>query len=224
MTLKPGAHIAFTGIDGAGKSTQAGLLAKYVRDNYGPTYLFEPRTDLVSQLMIDLAWQYGRVGRREYFGHYAVDFAKAFDGIRDYFGTAAPLLAAGMHVITPRSVYCRLATSIGESGERDKRLEQVLGLIPKPDLLFWIDVDPTVAFQRITARGIDAEDPNFLQVFCNALRSMPEVKDWVSIDGNRGVEQISLEIIEEVTEFFEEKQTINWLGIEAVRNMGVRNG
>lgn len=64
MGIRPGAHFAFTGIDGAGKSTQAGLLAKYVRDNFGPTYLFEPRTDLVSQLMVDLAWQHGRVGRR----------------------------------------------------------------------------------------------------------------------------------------------------------------
>ncbi len=202
ITLKSGAHFAFTGIDGAGKSTQAGLLAKYVRDNFGPTYLFEPRTDLISQLMVNLAWQYGRVGRREYFGHYAVDFAKAFDVIRDHFGTAAPLLAAGMHVITPRSSYCRLATSIGMSGQRDKRIEQVLGLIPKPDLLFWLDIDPNVAFQRITFRAIDAEDFDFLQVFCNALRSMPEAKDWVRIDGDRGVEEISLEIVEHVTEFF----------------------
>jgi hypothetical protein len=29
-------------------------------------------------MMVDLAWQHGRVGRREHFGHYAVDFAKAF--------------------------------------------------------------------------------------------------------------------------------------------------
>lgn len=206
MILKSGVHFAFTGIDGAGKSTQAGLLAKYVRDNFGPTYLFEPRTDLVSQLMVDLAWQYGRVGRREYFGNYAVDFAKAFDVVRDHFGTAAPLLAAGMHVVTPRSSYCRLATSIGMSGERDKRIEQVLCLIPKPDLLFWLDVDPNVAFQRITARGIDVEDPDFLQAFCNALRNMPEAKSWVRIDGNKGIGEISYEIKEHVAWFFKENR------------------
>lgn len=208
MSLKPGAHFAFTGIDGAGKSTQAGLLAKYVRDNFGPTYLFEPRTDLVSQLMVDLAWQYGRVGRREYFGHYAVDFAKAFDVVKDHFGTAAPLLAGGMHVVTPRSSYCRLATSIGMSGERDKRIEQVLGLIPKPDLLFWLDIDPDVAHKRITARGIDAEDIDFLQAFCSALRAMPESKNWIRINGNRGVREISSEILGYVAEFFKTGRTI----------------
>lgn len=206
MTLKPGAHFAFTGIDGSGKSTQAGLLAKYVRDNFGPTYLSEPRTDLISQLMVDLAWQYGRVGRREYFGDYAVDFAKAFDVIRDHFGTAAPLLAAGMHVISPRSSYCRLATSIGMGGGRDNRIEQVLGVIPRPDLLFWIDVDPAVAYQRITARGIDAEDFDFLQAFCGALRSMPEATDWVRIGGDRRVEQISDEIKEHVSDFFKKSK------------------
>lgn len=202
MALIPGAHFGFTGIDGAGKSTQAGYLAKHVRDNFGPTYLFEPRTDLVSQLMVNLAWQYGRVGRRKYFGDYAVDFAKAFDVIRDHFGTAAPLLATGMHVITPRSAYCRLATSIGMGGARDERVEQVLGLIPKPSLLFWIDVDPIVAFQRIAARGIDTEELSFLEAFCGALRSMPESKDWIRIDGGKPIEAIAQEIREHVNSFF----------------------
>lgn len=206
MEVKLGSHFAFTGIDGAGKSTQAGLLAKFVRDNFGPTYLFEPRTDLVSQLMVDLAWQYGRTGRREYFGHYAVDFAKAFDVIRDHFGTAAPLLAAGMHVISPRSSYCRLATAIGMSGERDKRIEQVLGLIPKPDLLFWLDVDPEVGFQRITARGIDAEDFEFLQAFCGALRGMSERTAWIRIEAARRVEEISEEIRRHVCDYFKQKE------------------
>lgn len=202
MTLKPGTHFAFTGIDGAGKSTQAGFLAKHIRDNFGPTYLFEPRTDLVSQLLVNLAWQYGGTGRRKYFGDYAVDLSKAFDVIRDHFGMEAPLLAAGMNVVTPRSSYCRLATAIGMSGGRDKRIEQVLDLIPRPDLLFWIDVDPAVAFQRITARGIDTEDLEFLQAFCGALRTMPESKDWVRIDGNKRIEEISDEIKKYVNDFF----------------------
>jgi dTMP kinase len=206
MALERGVHFAFTGIDGAGKSTQAGLLAKYIRDSLGPTYLSEPRTDLISQLQINLAWQHGHTGRREYFGDYAVDFAKAFDVVRDHFGTVAPLLIGGMHVIEPRSPYCRLATSIGMSGKRDKRIEQVLGLIPKPDLLFWIDIDPYVAFQRITARGIDTEDISFLEVFSGVLRSMPEAKDWIRITGNREVEEISHEIAEHVTEFFKRKR------------------
>ena len=204
--MKTGTHFVFTGIDGAGKSTQAGLLAKYVRDNFGPTYLSEPRTDLISQLMVVLAWQYGRMDRREYFGHYAVDFAKAFDVVRDYFGTPAPLLAAGMHVIEPRSSYCRLATSIGMYGKRDERIAHVLGLIPKPNLLFWLDTEPDVAFQRITARGIDTMDLDFLEVFCSALRSMPEAKNWVRIDGNRGIEEISREITEHVAEFFKKNR------------------
>lgn len=131
-----------------------------------------------------------------------MDFAKAFDVIRDHFGTAAPLLAAGMHVISPRSSYCRLATAIGMSGGRDKRIEQVLGLIPKPDLLFWLDVDPELAFQRITARGIDAEDLDFLVAFCGALRSMPEANGWIRINGARGVEEVAKEIRGRVGDFF----------------------
>jgi thymidylate kinase len=33
-TLKRGYHISFTGIDGAGKSTQAGKLAFYLQQKY----------------------------------------------------------------------------------------------------------------------------------------------------------------------------------------------
>jgi thymidylate kinase len=156
-------------------------------------------------MMVNLAWQHGRVGRREYFGDYAVDFAKAFDVVRDHFGTAVPLLAAGMHVVTPRSAYCRLATSIGMGGFRDKRIEQVLSLIPDPDLLFWIDIEPELALARITARGIDSEDLDFLRAFCFALRGMPEARGWIRIDGDQAIQQVSQEIREHVRQFFEKR-------------------
>ncbi len=94
--LKRGIHIQFTGIDGAGKSTQAGKLTYYLLKKYGPTYLAESRTDFVSKLMHTLVWQHGHTDRRTYYGDHVVDFAKAFDVIRNHNTEIEPLLTAGM--------------------------------------------------------------------------------------------------------------------------------
>lgn len=184
LPWKQGIHIAFTGIDGSGKSTQAGRLTHHISKNYGRAYLAEPRTDLTSQLLHILAAQHGKAGRRQYFGSPLVDFSKAFDVVRDYYATVAPLLAAGMHVIEPRSIYCRIAMAFGKSGMRDEKLDQVLAIIPQPDMIFWIDMDPEVALARIEKRGTDSEDLSTLRQFSGAYRKIQEASSWVHINGN----------------------------------------
>ena len=181
---KKGFHIAFTGIDGAGKSTQAGRLTHHIQTMYGRAYFAEPRTDLISQLLHTLAHQHGQTGRRAYYGNHVVDFSKAFDVVRDYYSTIAPLLSGGMHVIEPRTVYCRIAMALAMEGARDKKTEEVLATIPRPDLLFWIDTDPTVALARINKRGIDTDRLGNLQSFSQAFRQMPESESWIRLNGN----------------------------------------
>lgn len=189
-----GVHLAFTGIDGAGKSTQAGYLALHMSTKYGPTYFAEPRTDLVSKLLHRLAWQHGQTSRRKYFGDHVVDFSKSFDVVRDHFSTLEPLLIAGMHVVEPRSVPCRTAMALAMSGTRDEKTEQVLSLIPKPDLLFWIDTDPELALERVKRRGIDSENLHDLQLFHAAYHQMPESSNWVRIDGNQSENEVAEQV------------------------------
>lgn len=192
--LQRGVHIAFTGIDGAGKSTQAGLLSHYIRTKHGATYLSEPRTDLVSQLLHSLAHQHGRVGRREYFGNFTVDFSKSFDVVREHFSTIEPILVSGMHVIEPRSVYCRIATSIGMSGKRDKKIDHVFSLVPVPRLIIWLDVNPQIASERVRARGADIESLDSLQRFAKGYMKIKERNSWARIDGNASVEEVFLKV------------------------------
>jgi len=199
---KTGLHIAFTGIDGAGKTTQAGKLAFHIKQKYGPTYLAEPRTDLVSQMLHVLAWKHGQTSRREYFGDHIVDFSKAFDVVRDYYSTVAPLLASGMHVVEPRSIFCRIAMAFAMNGARDKKTEQVLSVIPKPNLLFWVDTNPSVALARIQRRGIDTEKLEDLRRFSRAYHKMPESADWVQIQGDKAQKTLEKEIRRHVDDLF----------------------
>lgn len=202
VSWKAGIHVAFTGIDGAGKTTQAGKLAHYIQQKYGRTYLAEPRTDLISQLLHVLAWQHGQKGRREYFGNHIVDFSKAFDVVRDYYATIAPLLAAGMHVVEPRSIYCRSVMAFAMSGSRDEKTEEVLSIIPKPNLLFWIDISPAIALTRIQKRGTDTETLENLRKFSGAYHKMPTSTDWVPIDSDRARNKVFNEIKKRVDPLF----------------------
>ncbi len=199
---KQGVHFGFTGIDGSGKSTQAGHLAFYMKKRFGPTYLAEPRTDMISQLLHSLAWHHGKVGRRKYYGNRMVDFAKSFDVVRDYQTTLVPLLSAGTHVVEPRSVFCRSAMAFAMNGERDIKTEEVLGLIPKPDLLFWLDTKPDIALERINRRAIDCETLRDLQLFYDAYHKIPESRNWIHIDGNAEELAIAEQIRKHVDAFF----------------------
>lgn len=180
---KRGTHIAFTGIDGAGKSTQAGKLALYVEEHYGKAYLAEPRNDFVSKTMHVLAGHHGK-SRREYYSDHVVDFAKAFDVVQNHYTTLEPLLVAGMHVIEPRSIYCRIMMTLAMSEVRDEKTEEVLSLIPKPDMLFWLDTHPEIAFQRVRKRGIDVEVLDDLKKFSAAYRTSAKGMRWIRVRGN----------------------------------------
>lgn len=190
---KRGIHVQYTGIDGAGKSTQAGRITYYLLKKYGPTYFAESRTDFISKLMHALAWQHGHTDRRTYYGDHVVDFAKAFDVIRNHNAEIEPLLAAGMHVVEPRSIYCRTVMALAMTGERDEKTEQLLELIPKPNVLFWIDTDPNVSLRRVQKRGIDVEKLEDLEKFSSAFRAMFSSQKWVRIDGNMTQQKIFLE-------------------------------
>lgn len=183
MPWQRGKHIAFTGIDGAGKSTQAGKLAYYVCERYGRAYLAESRSDFVSKTMHTLAGHHG-MGRREYYGDHVVDFAKAFEVVLNHYTTIEPLLVAGTHVIEPRSIYCRTMMALAMSGLRDAKTEEVLDLIPKPDLLFWIDIDPQVALERVKKRAIDTETLHDLQCFSDAFKDTADTYEWLRVPGN----------------------------------------
>ncbi len=80
------------------------------------------------------------------------------------------------------------------TGERDEKTEQLLDLIPKPDLLLWVDTDPQIALGRVQKRGIDIEKLDDLEKFSEALRAMYPSQSWLRIDGNAAQQRIFLEI------------------------------
>jgi len=200
MTVR-GAHIAFGGIDGAGKSVQAAKLVRRLCDAGQPGYLLEGKEDFVVQVMRSIA---GRRGQsvRAYFGSDAVDLAKAFDTLRDQVHMVAPLTANGTFVVQPRTAYDRLALARAAGSRNLQAIEEVSFYAGVPDLTIWIDVPVDVALERIERRGIDWEDPVALRQFANHLSAMAPNHDWLRIDGNRDIDTVHEEIWTEVESRF----------------------
>src|SRR5436190_1583996 len=112
-----GLHIGFAGTDGAGKSTQAGKLNRRFNKSGRMSYYFEGKEDFAVQVMRGVVAKHGLRSVRSYFGNDAVDFAWAFDTLRDHLHMVAPLKASGCVVVQSRSGYDRiaLARAFGDS-------------------------------------------------------------------------------------------------------------
>lgn len=192
-----GLYIGFTGLDGAGKSTQASVLAQRLRSLGAQCYVCEPKDDLVAQAAIAFAKRKG-LSHREYYGTFAFELAKAFAAVRHHYSVVAPMLAAGVTVIDPRTNNCRLALAVAHSCLSVEKLKEVYDLVEQHDILINIQVLPEVAYQRVLTRNTDTESLEDLRKFSESLEQLTP-STAVCVDGDQdqsAVAQIIFESIE----------------------------
>lgn len=141
--------VSFESIDGAGKSTQAKLLADYCYDNQIPHILTrEPGTHYLKEcgemrrLLLDPA--YSLCPRTSLF-LYLADRAQHVNNI------IRPALEQGKLVISDRFIDSTVAYQAAEGIFRREDLEALNTFATEnlvPDITFWIDLDPIVASER----------------------------------------------------------------------------
>jgi len=201
-----GLHIGFAGTDGAGKSTQAGKLNRRFNKSGRMSYYFEGKEDFTVQMMRAVVAKHGQRSVRSYFGSAAVDFAWAFDTLRDHLHMVAPLKASGCVVVQSRSGYDRIALARAFGDENVEQIEEITLLAGGPDLTVFLDVPIDVAIERINRRALDSEDPDLLTRLRNELVTMAKRSPWLRVDGVGTPDEVHERVWSAVSAWMEREQ------------------
>jgi len=182
--------VAIVGIDGAGKTTQARLLATWLAACGHPADY----------------WQ--NAGGRRWFGRFAQVFGRSdaqallgiggmlfVESVLRWLAIARALIRSRLrrHIaVMDRYSWCQYASirahpsgSPAQSRRRERRARWFYGLFPEPDLTVFLAVTPGRAYARVETRGTDHEDLAYLAAADAAYRSLAEARRFVVIDANR---------------------------------------
>lgn len=184
--------VSLAGLDGAGKTTQAKLLAQWLTGcGYSVAIEAPPGPSLARRTLSELAGELGVADYHDVFGPDATHLITAFMRYRDWTERVLPVLPARQWVVTDRSALCHYAAAkaVGATNEADLRL--VLGRLPRPDLVIYLDVSPREAHRRLTERGgAGQERMAFLRANDRAYRALPEFGEFEIVPGSGSVEQV----------------------------------
>jgi dTMP kinase len=136
-----GSFIVIEGPDASGRSTQIQKITeKLEADGHAVVNTGLKRSDLISKGIIEAKRNY--VGRRTMALYYAADFADQLEN------KIIPALKAGFVVISDRYIYTLIARS-SVRGIDKNWLHQLHSFAIKPDLIFYLNVDPYNLIHRV---------------------------------------------------------------------------
>jgi dTMP kinase len=215
-----GSFIVIEGPDASGRSTQIQRITeKLESDGHAVVNTGLKRSDLISKGIIEAKRNY--VGRRTMALYYAADFADQLEN------KIIPALKAGFVVIADRYIYTLIARS-SVRGINKNWLHQLHSFAIKPDLIFYLDVDPYNLIHRVFKKnksldyyesGADlgiSDDifDSFIKyqyLLKKEFNMMQNRYGLVNVDGDKDIDDIYEEIESRISEYLNNKKsdTIN---------------
>src|SRR5919109_1801740 len=199
-----GRLIVIEGPDASGRSTQIGMItSKLEADGHAVLNTGLRRSELVSGGIVEAKREH-MLGRRTMSLFYAADFADQLEN------KIIPALRSGYIVLADRYIYTLMARD-AVRGISKRWSHNLFGFAIKPDLVYYLDVDPTELVHRVFQKnssldyyesGVDlglSEDmlESFLkyqQLIGKEFQRLQKRYCIVPINGNRSVVEINSEL------------------------------
>lgn len=183
-----GKFIVFEGIDGAGTTTQANLLFKYLKGQGEKVHLTgEPTRSLIGGLIE------GQISGDWQSSPECLQLLFTADRAHHLEKEIIPLLKKGITVICTRYILSTLAY-----GDLDIKDEKWLMEINKkfilPDMTFLLKVSPKICIQRIEKERFHKElfekEDKLKKVFKNYLKFAKKFKNIYIVDGEKSIKEV----------------------------------
>ncbi|MDN5846949.1 MAG: dTMP kinase [Candidatus Nitrosocosmicus sp.] len=206
-----GSFIVIEGPDASGRSTQIQKITeKLEADGHAVVNAGLKRSDLISKGIIEAKRNF-QVGRRTMALYYAADFADQLEN------KIVPALKAGFIVISDRYIYTLIARS-SVRGINKNWLHQLHSFAIKPDLIFYLNVDPYNLIHRVFKKnksldyyesgsdlGISADIFDSFIKYQYLLKKefilMQKKYGLIDIDGNKSIDDIYNNIQTKISEY-----------------------
>ena len=174
--------IVFEGIDGCGKSTQCSMLYEFIKSKNIPVQLlYEPTNGEYGQKIRKFLQNQTPISVEEQI-HLFIE-----DRREDYTLNIKPCMDAGTTIVMDRYFYSNAAYQGSDAISPLQIIKQNLNQgFPVPDRVYYIDIDPKEAMNRITARNPSGKTELFeKKTFLEGVRkNFLSIIDGHSIDGH----------------------------------------
>ena len=188
-----GVFVAIEGIDGAGKTTQVGLLAEALRQAGETVITSKEPTDGPWGSKIRQSASDGRMPLAKELEAFLNDRAEHVEQV------IMPALTLGEIVVLDRYYYSTIAYQGARGANVAKLRSEMEDRFPVPDAVFLLDIDPTLSLYRISETRQEA--PNVFERIPDlreARRVFNSLEDshLSHIDGSRSIECVHHEILQ----------------------------
>ncbi|MCA1954493.1 MAG: thymidylate kinase [Anaerolinea sp.] len=216
MTDMPGKLIVLEGTDSVGRSTQIGLLRKWLEDEGFAVADTGLNRSPLTQVGLDQAKEGHTLGRQTMSLFYAADFADRLENL------IIPALKAGFFVLSDRYFYSIIARDIVR-GADPAWARKVYGFALKPDLTLYLRADvPTLVARMVYGRGFNYWESgmdircadNLYDSFCiyqsrliEQFEFLAKEYNFVTIDANRPIEPVFADLKSQISALIEQDKT-----------------